>query len=131
MTPKVHIWKAISGESAKIDVESEARPSKNADDILGWVLFKTHEAEGKAAPPKARTTKTPEEPHKRTPEIKPNSIQENSSRPSNGSRPFLEKISGEFKAAVAEHSGTKPHIHCNFLMVRPEQQGKGIGSAIL
>ena len=138
--PKVHIWKAVPREEAETDLESEAVATKDTGKILGWVLFRVYEARDETATansiitsgvPEASKANPRENPHKQTANATRESNPQASNHPQSTSRAFLSRISGEFKMAVAENLGSKPYIHCNFLMVRPGQQGRGIGSQMM
>lgn len=46
-------------------------------------------------------------------------------------RAFFERLGKEYGPAIAKAIGDRPHMLRNFLMVRPQQQGQGLGSAMM
>ncbi|KAI9703545.1 MAG: hypothetical protein M1820_005849 [Bogoriella megaspora] len=132
--PKTYIWKAVTGGTGTHDTSSEPVPTKETRDIVGWALFKVHQPQPNSPVAESTTSanQKAEEDVKRTAAEGMHTIAAPAATSTlKLSEDFLKRLRGEFAPAIAKHVGAKSYIHCQFLMTRPEQQGRGIGSELM
>ena len=132
--PKTYIWKAIAGGVGAEDTGSEPVPTRETGDIVGWALFKVHRPQASASMAESTISsnqKAAEDAKEKTAEGMPAAAASAATLSSKPSEVFQRTLREEFAPAVTKHIGNKSYIHCQFLMTRPEQQGKGIGSELM